>query len=124
MTTPSTLSVGPAMMPGSTISMTERALREVAKIFEDEQAASDIGLRISVNNGGCSGLSYEMDFAPKSNGDMVVDLKKIQVFLDAKSSVYLRGTTIDYEGGLRGKGFVFSNPNASKTCSCGDSFGI
>ena len=70
MTTPSTLSVGPATMPGSTISMTERALREVTKIFEDEQAASDIGLRISVNNGGCSGLSYEMDFAPKSTGDM------------------------------------------------------
>ena len=124
MTTPSPLSVGPAMTSGPTISMTERALREVAKIFEDEQSGADVGLRISVQSGGCSGLSYEMDFAPKCAGDLVVDLKAIQVFLDAKSSVYLRGTTIDYEGGLRGKGFVFSNPNASKTCSCGDSFGV
>jgi len=112
------------MMSGPTISMTERALREVAKIFEDERSDTDVGLRIFVQSGGYSGLSYEMDFAPKSPGDLVVDLEAIQVFLDAKSSVYLRGTTIDYEGGLRGKGFVFSNPNASKTCSCGDSFGV
>ena len=124
MTTTSPLSVGPAMTPGPTISMTARALREVTKIFEDEQSDADVGLSISVQSGGCSGLSYEMDFSPKSAGDLVVDLEAIQVFLDAKSSVYLRGTTIDYEGGLRGKGFVFSNPNASKTCSCGDSFGV
>ena len=124
MTTISPLSVGPAMTSGPTISMTARALREVTKIFEDEQSDADVGLRISVQSGGCSGLSYEMDFSPKSAGDLVVDLEAIQVFLDAKSSVYLRGTTIDYEGGLRGKGFVFSNPNASKTCSCGDSFGV
>ncbi len=124
MMTPSPLSVGPVMTAGPTISMTERALREVTKIYEDETSNADVGLRISVQTGGCSGLSYEMDFAPKSVGDLVVDCEAIQIFLDAKSSVYLRGTTIDYEGGLRGKGFVFSNPNASKTCSCGDSFGV
>ncbi|RLE25851.1 MAG: iron-sulfur cluster assembly accessory protein [Acidobacteria bacterium] len=124
MTIPSSLSVGPAMTSGPTISMTERALREITKIFEDGQSGTDVGLRISVQSGGCSGLSYEMGFAKKSPGDLVVDLEAIQVYLDAKSSVYIRGTTIDFEGGLRGKGFVFSNPNASKTCSCGDSFGV
>lgn len=124
MSAPNPISLGPAMTTESTISLTQRALREVTKIFEDEQPGDDVGLRISVSSGGCSGLSYEMDFAPKNTGDMVVDLDAIRVYLDAKSSVYLRGTTIDFEGGLRGKGFVFSNPNASKTCGCGESFGV
>lgn len=118
------ISLGPAMSADSTISLTQRALREVTKIFDDEQPGEDVGLRISVSTGGCSGMSYEMDFAPKNTGDMVVDLEAIRVYLDAKSSIFLRGTTIDYEGGLRGKGFIFSNPNASRTCSCGESFGV
>lgn len=124
MASPNPITTTPAVFGLPPIAMTERARREVTKIFEDEQSGTDVGLRISVQSGGCSGLSYEMDFSPKNDGDVVVNLESIEVYLDAKSSVYLRGTTIDYEGGLRGKGFVFSNPNASKTCSCGDSFGV
>lgn len=124
MSTPNAITVGPAPGAGSAIMITDRALRQVTRIFAEEQPGADYGLRISVRSGGCSGLSYEMDFSPKTHGDLTIDLDTIQVYLDAKSSVYLRGTTIDYEGGLRGKGFVFSNPNASKTCRCGESFGV
>lgn len=125
MSTPlSPISMDTPHSAGPPIAVTDRALREIVKIFESEDVNSDFGLRVSVANGGCSGFSYEMDFASREPGDMVVDLEAFKVYLDAGSTVFLRGTTIDYEGGLKGKGFVFSNPNASRTCSCGDSFGM
>ena len=120
----SSISFDEAMHIGARVSLSERALQEVAKIFAEEEPGKDAGLRISVRGGGCSGLSYEMDFGPAEEGDLTIDLEAIRLFLDVESAVYLRGTTVDYEGGLRGRGFVFRNPNARRTCSCGDSFAM
>ena len=82
-------------------------------------------LRVSVVSGGCSGLSYKMDFdnVPQE-GDEVFEDKGVKIVTDAKSFLYLFDTTLDYTGGLNGKGFYFNNPNASRSCSCGESFAL
>ena len=79
---------------------------------------------MKVVGGGCSGLSYKIDFGEKTQKDNVQMIGDIQVFIDPKSSIYLKGTTLDYKDGLNGKGFVFVNPNATNTCGCGDSFAV
>ena len=82
-------------------------------------------LRVGVKGGGCSGLSYVMDFDVKiTDIDEVVDLKIIKDAIDKKSVLYLFGTELQYSGGLNGKGFVWVNPNASRTCGCGESFAL
>ena len=82
-------------------------------------------LRVSVVSGGCSGLSYKMDFDNVSQeGDEVFEDKGVKIVTDAKSFLYLFDTTLDYTGGLNGKGFYFNNPNASRSCSCGESFAL
>lgn len=81
------------------------------------------GLRLGVKGGGCSGLSYVMRFeADKKPGDKVFEKNGVQVFVDLKSYLYLKGMTLDWQGDLMQQGFAFVNPNASKTCSCGQSF--
>ncbi len=85
----------------------------------------DYFLRVSVVSGGCSGLSYKMDFDNVSQeGDEVFEDKGVKIVTDAKSFLYLFDTTLDYTGGLNGKGFYFNNPNASRSCSCGESFAL
>lgn len=122
---PKSISVGMVSpSPEKPINMTERALREINKIFDEEAPEQGVGLRLSVKGGGCSGLSYEMDFAHCQPNDITVDVQALKVYMDAESSLYLKGMTIDYQGGLKGKGFTFENPNASRTCSCGESFGV
>lgn len=113
-----------AQLPEKPINLTERALLEISRIFDEEVPGDGVGLRISVKGGGCSGLSYEMDFSHSQPGDLTVDVEALKVYMDAESSLYLKGMTIDYQGGLKGKGFIFENPNASRTCSCGESFGV
>jgi len=82
-------------------------------------------LRVSVVSGGCSGLSYKMDFDNISQeGDEAFEDKGVKIVTDAKSFLYLFDTTLDYTGGLNGKGFYFNNPNASRSCSCGESFAL
>lgn len=82
-------------------------------------------LRVGVKGGGCSGLSYVMDFDTDINdGDEVVDLDVIKVIINKPSLLYLAGTILDYQGGLNGKGFEWINPNASRTCGCGESFSL
>ena len=82
-------------------------------------------LRVGVKGGGCSGLSYVMDFDNEVNeGDHVFDLGDLKVLVDKKSLLYLFGTELQYSGGLNGKGFVWVNPNASRTCGCGESFAV
>lgn len=82
-------------------------------------------LRVGVKGGGCSGLSYVMDFDNEINeGDHVFDLGDLKVLVDKKSLLYLFGTELQYSGGLNGKGFVWVNPNASRTCGCGESFAV
>ena len=82
-------------------------------------------LRVGVEGGGCSGLMYNLSFdAEMKEGDQVFEDKGIKIVVDKKSFLYLVGTQLDYTGGLNGKGFVFVNPNASRTCGCGESFSV
>jgi iron-sulfur cluster assembly protein len=104
--------------------VTDRAVHEIRSIFEREKPDSGIGLRLGVVGGGCSGLSYEMEFSERRENDNIVGFDGFEVLLDPKSAIYLKDVTLDYEDGLKGRGFVFRNPNASNTCGCGESFSI
>lgn len=82
-------------------------------------------VRVGVQGGGCSGLSYKMDFdTDLKPEDQVFEDKGVKIVVDKKSLLYLIGTELDYSGGLNGKGFAFNNPNASRTCGCGESFAV
>ncbi len=82
-------------------------------------------VRVGVNSGGCSGLSYELKFDNKTgDNDKVFVDNEIKIIVDKKSLLYLAGTTLEYSGGLNGKGFIFVNPNANRTCGCGESFSL
>jgi len=106
------------------IQLTENAVKQIIK-FRDEAGQPDGGLRIAVVGGGCSGLSYKLDFQ-KDPGekDKVFEVDGVKIFVDPKSFLYVRGLTLDYSGGLNGTGFTFQNPNASKSCGCGTSFAV
>jgi iron-sulfur cluster assembly protein len=83
------------------------------------------GLRVGVKGGGCSGLTYTLGFDEEvKEGDTVIEQNGVKLFVDGKSLFYLSGTELDFTSGLSGRGFVFNNPNAAKTCGCGDSFGV
>ncbi len=82
-------------------------------------------VRVGVKSGGCSGLSYEIEFdAAKGENDKLFEDAPVKIIVDKKSFLYLVGTTLEYSGGLNGKGFVFNNPNANRTCGCGESFSL
>jgi iron-sulfur cluster assembly protein len=106
------------------VTVTERAQREIRTIFERESRADGVGLRLGVIGGGCSGLSYEMDFSERGADDSVIEYDGFDVLLDPKSTIYLKGITLDFQDGLQGKGFIFGNPNATNTCGCGESFSV
>ena len=87
--------------------------------------ASKDFVRVGVKSGGCSGLSYELNFDhQKSDTDKVFEDNAVRILVDKKSFLYLVGTVLEYSGGLNGKGFVFNNPNAQRTCGCGESFSL
>ena len=107
------------------LALTERAISEVRKIMEQNSIPESYGLRVGVKGGGCSGLSYTLGFdAEKRDGDKVLEQDGIRMFVDNKSLFYLMGCEIDFTDGLNGRGFVFNNPQATKTCGCGSSFGV
>ena len=104
------------------ITLTESAVQEVKRLL-DLQGITEGGLRLGVKGGGCSGLSYTMNFDEKIGPhDQVYDIEGIKVIVDAKSAIYLQGTQLDYYKDLMTGSFRFINPNASKTCGCGESF--
>jgi iron-sulfur cluster assembly protein len=105
----------------SVIELTEGARTEVRRLMAEQAQA---GLRLGIKGGGCSGLSYLLEFTEERDGDTVVEFDDIRVFLDRKSTIYLRGVTLDHQAGLDGRGFVFQNPQASNTCGCGESFSL
>ncbi len=105
------------------ITLTDAAQTEVRRLLATSENAGK-GLRLGIKGGGCSGLSYVLDFTEKAEHDTVLDFGDFQVFLDRKSTIYLSGITLDHESGLQGKGFVFHNPHATNTCGCGESFSI
>lgn len=101
----------------------QKKLQEL--ILEDKTITPNHFLRVGVKGGGCSGLSYDMTFDNKINeGDHNFEYNNIKVVIDKKSFLYLIGTELDYSGGLNGKGFEYKNPNATRTCGCGESFSI
>ena len=105
------------------VQLTDAAQVEVRRLLE-EQGDPAIGLRLGIKGGGCSGLSYVLDFTPVEEGDTVVEYDDFKVYLDRKSTIYLSGIVLDHQGGLQGRGFVFDNPMATNTCGCGESFSI
>jgi iron-sulfur cluster assembly protein len=106
------------------VTITEKAQAEIRTIFAREETSADVGLRLAVIGGGCSGLSYEMEFSQRRSDDTVIDYEGFEVLLDPKSTIYLKGITLDFQDGLQGRGFVFANPNATNTCGCGESFSV
>jgi iron-sulfur cluster assembly protein len=107
------------------ISISEIAANRIKEIRQNEGLTDAFNVRVAVEGGGCSGLMYQLDFAsePKDT-DMIFEDKGVKVMVDKKSILYLAGTELDFSDGLNGKGFQFKNPNASRTCGCGESFSI
>lgn len=108
------------------IKVSDIAKKKVIELMTDEgyDASTDY-VRVGVKSGGCSGLSYDLKFDKKQEDeDKVFEDNNIKIIVDKKSFLYLIGTTLEYSGGLNGTGFVFNNPNASRTCGCGESFSL
>ncbi len=106
------------------VHITDKALQQIRSLRTDDQATSGQGLRLAVTGGGCSGLSYKIEFSAPKEKDNVLTYGDVKVLIDPKSSIYLKGIVLDYQDGLNGKGFVFENPNAKNTCGCGESFSV
>lgn len=107
------------------IGLTERAAKEVKRIIKDQDLPEGTVLRVGVKGGGCSGFSYSLGFDDKVNEiDQIAEHEGIKVVCDPKSFLYLSNTVLDFEESLMGRGFKFGNPNASKTCGCGESFSV
>lgn len=108
------------------VTVSEKALNHLLELMESEGINPETHyLRVGVKGGGCSGLSYMMDFDDTlTEMDETVDLGKIKIAIDKKSVLYLFGTELDFSDGLNGKGFHWINPNASRTCGCGESFSL
>lgn len=107
------------------ITVSDKAKNKVEKLMSKANLSSDYFLRVSVVGGGCSGLTYKMDFDNESQpDDQVFEDKGMKLVTDLKSFLYLCGTELDFAGGLEGSGFHFVNPNASRTCGCGESFAV
>ena len=107
------------------ITVSNAAKEHAAKLIVEENKPVDTFIRVGVDGGGCSGLMYNLIFDNQlKEGDQVFEDNGVKVVVDRKSFLYLVGTELDYSGGLNGKGFTFKNPNASRTCGCGESFSV
>lgn len=103
----------------------DSAKNKISELMNGDQIEGNYFVRVSVTSGGCSGLSYQLDFDNESQpNDQVFEDNGIKVVTDLKSFLYLCNTTLEFSGGLDGKGFYFNNPNASRTCGCGESFAV
>ena len=106
------------------IKLSDNAASRIKEIMSGVESNS-IGVRVAVKSGGCAGMSYVMEYAKEINpSDEIIEDKGVKVMVDKKSILYLAGTELDFSDGLNGKGFQFKNPNASRTCGCGESFSI
>tara|TARA_R110002110_G_scaffold272051_1_gene487623 strand:- start:14 stop:355 length:342 start_codon:yes stop_codon:yes gene_type:complete len=106
------------------INMTDSAQKEVVRLLSKEDNVKRLGLRLGIKGGGCSGLSYILEFSSREEEDTVLTYPQFEVYLDRKSTIYLGGITLDHQSGLEGKGFIFQNPHATNTCGCGESFSL
>ena len=108
------------------IKVSDIAKKKVIELMQDDgyNPSTDY-VRVGVKSGGCSGLSYDLKFDKENQeGDKVFVDNEVRIIVDKKSFLYLIGTTLEYSGGLNGTGFVFNNPNANRTCGCGESFSL
>lgn len=103
------------------ITLTKSAAVKIKKLLEDKEES---GIRAAIQGGGCSGFTYKLLFDNEKDGDRVISDKGVQIYLDSKSFLYLMGTEIDFMDELNESGFKFVNPNAKRTCGCGESFSI
>lgn len=107
------------------IKVRDSARDQVKRLIIEKSASENAFIRVGVQGGGCSGLMYELDFDTEMrDGDKTFEDNGITIVVDKKSYLYLIGTELDYSGGLNGRGFSFINPNANRTCGCGESFSI
>ena len=108
------------------IKVTSGARIKVSQLMKEEGFNPDVDyIRVGVKSGGCSGLSYDLTFDNlQSDQDRLFEDNQVRILVDKKSLLYLLGTTLEYSGGLNGKGFIFNNPNAQRTCGCGESFSL
>jgi len=107
------------------INISDQAAQRIREIKKSENKEGSLFVRVSVQGGGCSGLSYQLDFDSETKPeDQIFEDNGEKVVTDIKSLLYLYGTTLDFSSGLNGKGFFFDNPNATRTCSCGESFAV
>ena len=107
------------------VQLTAAAVERIKEAIQKENLGADYGVRFAVTGGGCSGLSYAMNFEREARADdRVLEFDGVRVFVDEASAPYLAGTTVDYVVGLHKEGFKFLNPKASRTCGCGESFAV
>jgi len=110
------------------ITVSQKAAERINRIRQEKNLSEDAPLRVGVVGGGCSGLTYDLDFdengVDESKKDKEFSSNGINIVVDMRSFLYLAGTELDYSDGLNGEGFYFNNPNASRTCSCGESFAV
>jgi len=107
------------------VSISELAATKIKYFAEKDGMVGDVGVRVAVKGGGCSGLTYDLAITTEERDtDKVVEQHGIKVMVDKKSYIFLVGTELEFSDGLNGKGFVFVNPNAKKTCGCGTSFSV
>ena len=106
------------------IQLTEKAVTEIKRLKHSDPSAANAHLRVQVVGGGCSGMSYKLGFdsEPLTEKDKTFEKDGVMLIVDQKSYLFLQGTELDFSDGLNGKGFVFNNPNAKRTCGCGSSF--
>lgn len=105
------------------ITASDSAIKHLHKLLENESSEVE-GVRMAVKGGGCSGLSYALEFDKGRDGDHIIEIGSMRFLMDRKSAIYLKGIHLNYKEGLNGKGFVFENPNATSTCGCGESFSV
>ena len=109
-------------MRGLMVTLSESAVKQIKQV-QSLEGKPGFALRVSVTGGGCSGMSYKLDFVEGgTERDKTFEQDGVKILVDPKSMLYLSGMELDYSGGLNGKGFVFNNPNAKKSCGCGNSF--
>ncbi|HEY6955781.1 MAG TPA: iron-sulfur cluster assembly accessory protein [Flavisolibacter sp.] len=111
-------------MTQSPIRFTEGAINELNRLQNEPGFNKDLSLRIGVKGGGCSGLSYILNFDERKDNDTDYEFESLHFVIDKAHELYLYGMEIDWQGGLNSRGFTFQNPNASKTCGCGTSFSV
>ncbi|SUZ94935.1 uncharacterized protein METZ01_LOCUS47789 [marine metagenome] len=108
-----------------TVAISEKAADKIKYFAEKDGIQENVGIRVAVKGGGCSGLTYDLKITGEfADTDKVVEQHGVKVIVDKKSYIYLVGTELDFSDGLNGKGFIFENPNAKKACGCGTSFSV